>query len=51
MTHIAEITLPNSTAILSFDPADKRQVAELEEVLGEWADEGLVYGLEFYTSQ
>ena len=51
MTHIAEITLPNSTAFMSFDPANKRQVAELEEVLGEWAEEGLVYGVEFHTSQ
>lgn len=51
MEHIAEVLTPNCIAIFRFDPNNKKDVEDLEEILGEMADDGLVYGLEFHTGQ
>jgi hypothetical protein len=51
MDHIAEITLLKNIALVRFDPQNKSEVKHLEELLGNLADEGVVYGLEFHTSQ
>ena len=51
MDHIAEITLSQNIALVRFDPANKSEVQDLEELLGNLADEGVILGLEFHTSQ
>jgi hypothetical protein len=51
MDHIAEITTASNIALVRFDPQNKAEVLDLEELLGRLADEGLVYNLEFHTSQ
>ena len=51
MDHIAEITLPKNIALVRFDPKNSKEVDDLEELLGNLADEGVIMGLEFHTSQ
>lgn len=52
MDHIAQVTLPTQEQVLfRFDNEKKQEIEDLEEILGNLAEEGLVYGLEFHTSQ
>ena len=48
---IAEITTPDMTLYLSFDDESESQVLEVERILGELADEGMVMGMEIYAKQ
>ena len=49
MNHVAEITTPSGTTIMKFALPDDCET--VEAILGELADDGLIYGLEFYTDQ
>ena len=51
MDSIAEIMTPYCTAFYHFDDENREEIAEVEELITELADQGLVYGIEFYTSQ
>lgn len=51
MKSVCEVTTPNCMAVLKFNDQDKEQVEKVEEILGEMADEGLVYGIEFHAEQ
>lgn len=51
MDHVAEVTLPDCVAIYRFNDEKEGDCEQMAELLGELADEGLIYRLEFYTSQ
>jgi len=51
MDSIAEVMTPNQTVYLTFDSTDNKQVLEVERIVGDMADEGIVYGLEVFTRQ
>lgn len=48
---IAEIMTPYCITLYRFDDENREQIAQVEEMITELADQGLVYGLEFHTSQ
>lgn len=51
MKSIAEITTPYCIALYRFDNEKPEEIKSMEAILVELADQGLVYGLEFHTSQ
>jgi hypothetical protein len=50
MESVAEVMTSSSTIYLKFDDEDDMQIAQIEEILGELADQG-IWRLEFYRSQ
>ena len=42
---------PYCITLYRFDDENREQIAQVEEMITELADQGLVYGLEFHTSQ
>lgn len=51
MESIAEIMTPETILYLRFDDQDKTQVKQVQDALAQLADDGLVFALEFHTSQ
>jgi hypothetical protein len=51
MDSIAEIITPDITLYWHFNDQDQKEVAQIQKELGELADQGMVYGLNFYTEQ
>lgn len=49
--HIAEVTTPQGTVLFHFDPDNRKEVADLEQTLGDMADDGMVQDLSFHPEQ
>ena len=50
MNSIAEVTTGTSVLIYKFDSESEEEVAEVNRVLGELADQGMIFEVEFYSA-